>query len=65
MVIFLTKLPDSIEDRDDDVIEDLDFWPPLICPTKSDFGETLDKLQYQRRIWDCCNIQNEALFDSS
>ena len=38
-------LPNSIEDQDDDVIEDLDFSPPLMRPSKSDVEKALDKLQ--------------------
>ena len=35
---------DSVEDQDDDVIEDLDFSSPLMRPSKSDVEEALDKL---------------------
>ena len=46
MLILLPKfLPDSIKDQDDDVIDDLDFSPPLTRPSKSDVEEALDKLQ--------------------
>ena len=38
-------LPNSIEDQDDDVIEDLDFSPLLMRPSKSDVEKALDKLQ--------------------
>ena len=35
-------IPDSIEDQDDDVIEDLDFSPALTRPSKSDVEEALE-----------------------
>ena len=38
-------IPDSIENQDGDVIEDLDFSPPLTRPSKSDVEEVLDNLQ--------------------
>ena len=43
---FLTDvIPDSIEDQDDDVIEELDFSSPLMHPSKGDVEEALDKFQ--------------------
>ena len=43
--ILIKVIADAIEDRDDDVIEDLDFSPPLTHPSKSDVQEAIDKLQ--------------------
>ena len=43
--ILTEVIPDSVEEQDDDVIEDLDFPPPLTRPSKSDVEEALDKLQ--------------------
>ena len=42
--ILTEATPDSVEDQDDDVIEDLDFSSPLMRPSKSDVEEALDKL---------------------
>ena len=56
--ILTEVIPDSIENQDVDVIEDLDFSPPLTRPSKSDVEEVLDKLQdlslfssYSNEIW--------------
>ena len=43
--IRIDVMPDFIKDVDDDVIEDLDFLPPLTRPSKRNFEETLDNLQ--------------------
>ena len=43
--ILIKVISDSIEDQDDDVIEGLNFSPPLARPSKSDVEEALDKLQ--------------------
>ena len=43
--ILINVMPDFIKDEDDDVIEDLDFLPPLTRPSKRDFEGALDKLQ--------------------
>ena len=42
--IFTEVIPDSIEDQDDDAIEDLDFSWPLTRPSNSDVEEALDTL---------------------
>ena len=56
--ILTEVIPDSIEDQVDNVIEDLDFSPPLMRPSKSDVEQALDKLQnlslfssYGNEIW--------------
>ena len=41
----IKRLPNSIDDQDDDVIEDLDFSPPIMRPSKSDVEKALDKVQ--------------------
>ena len=41
----IKRLPNSIDDQDDDVIKDLDFSPSLMRPSKSDVEKTLDKVQ--------------------
>ena len=43
--ILTEVIPDSIEDQDDDVIDDFDFSPPLTRSSKSDVEEALDRLQ--------------------
>ena len=43
--ILTEVIPDSMEDQDDDVIEDLIFSTPLTCLSKSNVEEAKDKLQ--------------------
>ena len=43
--ILTEVIPDSIEDQIDNVIDDLDFSPPLMRPSKSDAEQALDKFQ--------------------
>ena len=45
LLIFLPELSEVIEDQDDDVVEDLDFSPPVTLLSKSDAEEALDKLE--------------------
>ena len=53
---FLTDvIPDSIEDQDDDVIEELGLSSPLTHPSKSDVEEALDKLQDLSLFSSCGN----------
>ena len=43
--ILTEATPDSVEDQDDDVIEDfINFSSPSMRPSKSDVEEALDKL---------------------
>ena len=56
--ILTEVIPDSIEDHNDDIIEDLDLSPPLTLLFKSGVEKALDKLQdlslfssYGNEIW--------------
>ena len=60
--ILTEVIPDSIEDQDHDVIEDLDFLPPLTRPSKSDVEEALDKLQGIFLFSSCGNEIRSLLF---